>query len=193
MGYSLSWLAVKGKSAAAVRDELAIRGTGTHEEIPESDVVGAELPGGWYLVVANHAPVKDDAVLRSLSSGCELVTFFVEEHVMFSYAAGWSDGSMVWSVTHDAQQGLEHLETQGDLPAIFNSICDRLRSDQEAAGGREAGVDYIFDVPVQLAESLTGHRHDQDIPGLGDRPFEVLVVASVKRERSSLWKRLFGS
>ncbi|MFI5458361.1 MAG: hypothetical protein ACHRXM_23270 [Isosphaerales bacterium] len=193
MGYSLSWLAVKGRSAAAVRNELGIHGNGRHEEFPESDVVGAELPGGWYLVVANRIPVRDDAVLRRLSCGCELVTCFVEEHAMVSYAARWTDGTRVWSVAHDAQQDREHLETEGDLPADFGSIRDRLRSDQEAAGGRKAGVDYIFDVPVQLAESLTGYRHDQDIPGLGDRPFEVLVAASVKPERSSLWKRLFGS
>jgi hypothetical protein len=80
MGYSQSWLAIRGKSAAAVRDELGVRGTGIH-----------------------------------------------------------------------------------------------------------------FDIPVQLAESRTGYRHDQDVSGPGDRPFEVLVDASIRPERPSWWKWFFGS
>ena len=47
MGFSMSWAAVRGGTPQAVHDALALRGTGTREEIAESDITGAMLPGGW--------------------------------------------------------------------------------------------------------------------------------------------------
>ncbi len=199
MGFSQSWLAVKGKPAAAVLEALGLKGTGTREEIAESPIIGAELPGGWYLVVANRSGhrLMREPVVERLSAGCEVVTGDVEEHVMVSMAAGWKDGRRIWLVAHDAQRGIEHLKTQGELPTAFGGIRDEMRSQHQAAGGRQADVDYIFDVPVELAKALTGYRHDEDIAGVGDRPFEVLVQASASPsssgEKPSFWKRLFGA
>jgi len=61
-----------------------------------------------------------------------------------------------------------------------------------AVSGKKAGVDYIFDIPVQLAESLTGYRHDRDIPGMPKDAFEVLVSTSLAPGRRSWWRRLVG-
>jgi hypothetical protein len=103
MGYSLSWLAVKGKPPQAVRDQLGFRLTGEREEIPEADLSGVQMPTGWYLIVSNRSEqVASEAAMRSLSSGSELVTCFVEEHVMASSATGWKDGRKIWSVVHNA-------------------------------------------------------------------------------------------
>ena len=55
MGFSLSWLAIKGKSPQEVRDELGFRTTGKREEVPEADLSAAELPTGWYLIVSNRS------------------------------------------------------------------------------------------------------------------------------------------
>lgn len=198
MSYSQSWLAVRGKQPAAVLEALGLRVTGTREEIAESPIVGAELPSGWYLVVAGrsgHGLMLDQTVQR-LSAGCEIVTCDVEEHVMVSVATGWKEGQRVWSVTHDAQRDMGHLQVEGELPATFASIRDRLRSEQQTAGGSKADVDYIFDIPVELAQTLTGYRHDADIPGAGAAPFEVLVETSssapASAGRPSFLKRLFG-
>ena len=135
MGYSLSWLAVRGKPPQAVRDELGFRLTGEREEIPEADLTGAEMPNGWYLIVSNRNEqvASDTAMQRLSSSGCELVTCFVEEHVMFSSASNWKDGRKSWSVIHDAQRGIDHLETEGELPASYSSIRDRLFAKQKEA------------------------------------------------------------
>jgi hypothetical protein len=167
------------------------------EEIPDSDINGAELPGGWYMVVSNrdHLHLTSDKVLARLSTIGEVISCFVEEHVMFSSAARWQSGRRVWSVEHDAQRGIEHLATAGDLPPKFASIRDELRSKQEAAGGKKADVDYIFDVPVALVHDLTGWRHDHVIPGLAKDVFEVLATtpdAKPQKPKSrSLWRRLF--
>jgi hypothetical protein len=194
MGFSQSWLAVKGKPPVAVLDALGLRGTDRREELAESPIVGAELPGGWYLVVTNRSGhrLMCEPILERLSAGCEVVTGDVEEHVMVSIATGWKEGRKVWSVVHDAQRGKEHLETEGELPAMFGGIRDELRSKQQAAGGGDADVDYIFDVPVMLAKTLTGYQHDAHVSWAGDQPFEVLVETSASGERPSFWKRLFG-
>jgi hypothetical protein len=175
MGYSLSWVAVKGKSVEEVLKALGLKHTGVYEEISESQYTGAQLPGGRYQVISNRGEdLACDKALGLVSAGCEVIAGFVEEHVMVSSAALWKDGKMVWSVVHDAQQGIEHLKAEGALPPEFAFIRDAKTTAQQADGGREAGVDHIFDVPVDLAEALTGYRYDKDISGAGEKPFEVL-------------------
>ncbi len=210
MGFSLSWLAVKGKSPKAVRDALGFHATGKREEIPESDLSAAELPGGWYLIVSNRSEqVVPDSAMQRLS-GSEVVTCFVEEHVMFSNAAGWQDGRKCWSITHDSQRGIRHLEAEGNLPPVFESIRDRLLSKQNEEEVRkprrllqprvtdisEMACDYVFDVPVATAHSLTGYRHDQEMPALTGQPFEVLVSSEIEKSapghKLSFWKRLLA-
>jgi len=192
MGYSLSWLAIKGKTPQVLLEELGFRATGKHEEVPEADHSAVELPNGRYLIVSNRTEqVAPDSTMRRLSSsGCELVTCFVEEHVMCSHATGWKNGCKCWSVIHDAQRGIEHLDTEGDLPLIFGSIRDRLLLEQQ-----DGSADYIFDIPVEVAKSLTGYRHNLDIPGASKEPFEVLICAVAERgarpQGLSFWKRFF--
>jgi len=198
MGYSQSWLAVNGKGRATVLEALGLRATGTREEIAESPVAGAERPSGWYLVVTDRSGhrLTRDSVLQTLSAGCEVVAGDVEEHVMVSVAAGWKDGRLAWSVEHDGQRGMQHLVTKGEMPAAFASIRDELQSKQEEAGGPKADVDYIFDLPVELARTLTGYRHDAAIKGEHDEPFEVLAetssTASIGGTKPSFFKKLLG-
>lgn len=77
MGFSLSWLAVRGKEAAAVRRVLGVRRTGQREDVPDSPLLGADLPNGWYLVLANGCVLEESQPLSELSSGGEVVTCFV--------------------------------------------------------------------------------------------------------------------
>jgi hypothetical protein len=196
MGFSLSWAAVKGSTPAAVLEALALRGTGATEEIPESEITGAELPGGWYLIVSQRDCLDfiNDKVLARLSSLGEVVTCFVEEHVMCSFAACWRGGQRVWSVYHDSggRNGNSHLEIKGEPPPVFAGIRDKLTTQQEAAGGKKAGVDFIFDVPVEVARSVAGYRHDEDIPELSKLVFQVL--ARTQPHRKVPWfKKLFGA
>jgi hypothetical protein len=194
MGFSLSWIAVNGRTPQIVRAALRLRGTGVREDVPDAPLLGAELPGGWYLIIANRAYPRfmHDAVLERLSVGCQVVTCFVEEHVMESAASCWKDGRLVWAVRHDSQKDIEHLETKGDLPPMFAPIHDELCARQIAAGGRSADVDYTFDVPAELAKTITGYRHDRVIPETGETPFEVLVTMKTQSPRLPWWRRLIS-
>src|SRR5437016_4796141 len=136
MGFSQSSLGVTGKSSDAVLAALSLRPTGEHEDFPESPFVATTLPSGWFLVVADRAEheIISDDVLQRLSAGCEVVTCFVEEHVMVSGASGWRDGIRIWRVTHDAQIAFDHLATDAELPTAYPAIRDRLLAEQQNAG-----------------------------------------------------------
>lgn len=195
MGVSLSWMAVKGASRDSVLNALGLRGTQSFEELPESHLTGVLLPSGWYMVVANrgeYPAFMEDKTLARVSASTEVVTCFVEEHVMCSHASQWRDGRELWSLMHTADTGgIEHLEIKGELPAFFGSIQERLRAKQREAGGKKAEVDYIFDIPVETAQQFTDYRHDRDISGAGEKPFEVLETTDATPKRSWL-RRLLG-
>jgi hypothetical protein len=178
-----------------VLEALSLRGSGTIEEIAESEIVAAELPAGWYLIVSQRDSLgfTKDKVLEQLSSLGEVVTCFVEERVMCSFAACWRGGRCIWSVYHDSggRSGNLHLDIKGEPPPAFAEIRDRLRSEQQAAGGKKSGVDYIFDAPVELAHSVVGYRHDQDIPELGALGFEVLARLQ-PAPKASWFRKLLG-
>jgi hypothetical protein len=193
MGVSFSYLAVRGGKRDSVLGILGLRGTGIFEEIPESDITGAALPTGWYLILADrdHPPFMEGKTLARLSAAGEVLTWFIEEHVMCSYAALWSGGRQHLSVAHFSDKGINHLKTEGDLPLVFGPIRNRLSAMQQAAGGAKAKIDHIFDIPVELVEQLTGYRHDRVMPVLGDRPFEVLATTEATPKRSWM-RRLLG-
>jgi hypothetical protein len=119
---------------------------------------------------------EDEDLLARLSSNCEAVTCFVEEHVMFSAVYGWRAGQQQWSIVHESERSIEHLAASGELPAEFAAIRDRLAAEQQRAGGKDAEVDFMFAVPVEVAKALTGFSHDQDVDGAA---FEVLTSSAV--------------
>lgn len=189
MGYSLSWAAVRNGTLETVCSSCNLRQTGKREEIPESDVASAEIPGGWQLVLYNKNEV-DDQMLKKLSAEGEVVSCFVEDHVMFSSASGWVHGKQTWKVFHDCEKGKYHLEIAGTPPAALANIRNRLTEKQDAAGGEKADVDYIYDIPAELAKALTGFRHDEDIQGTAGNVYQVLESTVTADGWKSLAARL---
>ena len=174
MGQSISWLAVHAPPEEA-RAALGLNATGETLEIPEAPLVGAELNGGWYLVIAqgcDHALVRDDFV-SSISTERDAVACSIEEHVMWSSASFWSGGKSVWSVAHDAQESIDHFTASGTPPPSFAEIRDRLLEQQESEGGADADVDLVFDLPLELADQIVGFKHDGGA-SLYPEVFEVL-------------------
>jgi len=173
MGYSLSWVALKGANLQTACAALGLRATGRREETAESKIVGAELPTGWCLIRFDRSEMEDRELAR-LSRLGEVVCCFVEDHVMVSWASGWHEGKKVWSVAHDCEKGRFHLDIEGEVPAELKGIAERLIAEQQAAGGEKADVDHVYDAPAELAKELTGYRHDQEMPGLTGEVFEIL-------------------
>ena len=189
----MSWVAVHGKDPRVVLDELGWRRTGEHEEIPESPTTCAPLRAGWFaLIMVDRTDAYDGTVdLARLSKGAELVAGFVEEHVMFSGAVVWRDGSKAWSVEHDGQEGIGHLTVLGSPPPELSGIIEAARSSQQAEDEADAEVDFMFDVPVDIAQRIAGFRYDRSDADGVELQFEVL--AEVPRARRAGWlKSIFG-
>jgi hypothetical protein len=189
MGYSLSWAAVKGGTLQMICDACNLRPTGEREEIAESNIDAAEIPGGWYLVLFNQRET-DDRLLARLSAKGEVVSCFVEDHVMFSTASGWSRGMQVWKIFHDCEEGRYHLDVSGNPPPALTEIRERLKQEQDGAGGEKADVDFIYDVPAEVAKSLTGFRHDQDIAGMAGDVYHVLEPSPEISPKTGRMRRL---
>jgi hypothetical protein len=165
MGWSLSWAAVKGGDVQTVCSLLGLRQTGQRERITKSKIAGTALPVGWYVVVFNRTEIKD-SILEKLSQAGEVIGCFVEDHVMFSSAAGWKDGKQVWRAFHKGEEGdVLHLETSGQLPPEFEDIRKKVFAEQEQENAGHKEVDYVFELPAELAKKLTGFRHDQGTSG----------------------------
>ncbi|MGO8920680.1 MAG: hypothetical protein ACLQJR_32705 [Stellaceae bacterium] len=165
-------------------------GAGLYQSPGKSRFSVSELPTGWTIVYSKDVAYGSAAHLAGLSTGSMVVACQVEEHAMFSAAHSYQDTRELWSVWHDSQRGARDLSTRGVLPPEFAAIRDRLGAKQDEGSGlwasgrvdpknplvavlKRAGtrvedlgdrwmpVDYIFDIPVELAAALTGYRHDR--------------------------------
>jgi hypothetical protein len=175
VGFAVSWIAVRA-AKASVLEALALTDTGRTETVPESAVCGSELPDGWYLVFLNrfdHILAKPKNLER-VSTLASVVTCQVEEHVMVSEASLFENGRRVWRVLHNAQDNIYHIQTEGDLPSGFGAILQRERQQQDEEGGEDAQVDYLFEVPVELAMSICKYRHDLEQFDWGQPTYTVL-------------------
>ncbi len=163
MGYAISWLAVRTEEPESLLSRLQLTRTGEEDALFETAVSGGPLKSGWYLVVANNSAhrIVQEATLAALSKAYELVACSVEEHVMISTAAYWRSGEAAWTITHDSSRGVFDLGVSGIPPATVEQHKARCVAEQEQAGGQNADVDYLFDVPLEVAKGLTGFKHDE--------------------------------
>ncbi|MDH5558429.1 MAG: hypothetical protein OEZ03_13855 [Alphaproteobacteria bacterium] len=195
MGFSLAWMAMKDTDADAACAALGMERKGGGQPYPDYEFSGAALPGGWYLAVGDRSGYEfiahnDHA---ALSAARDVIVCEVEEHVMSSSAALWRGGACLWKVIHESDNGRCHLEVEGEPPAEFESVRAEYLAKQDAEGGEDADVDYIFEVPLRLAQDIAGFKHDET-PAEGPEPrFEKLALRKgVKRpkdpEMERAWK-----
>jgi hypothetical protein len=154
MGLHMNWLAVEAGDRAAVLARLGLAEAGWGSEEFLAEYACATLPGGWLVLVSRDWKLDLDAILPEVSAdglalGCE-----ASERVMFSSARAWRDGAELWAVRHDSEKGVENLQVEGAPPAGFADIRARLVARQEDEDG---DVDFIYEAPLRLAESLCGY------------------------------------
>jgi hypothetical protein len=197
MGYALSWLAIKSKDSASIRRELLFEETSQKEEFPESDLTAIQL-GEWYIIVGNGDWVVPLSELdfAAFSRRCQLVFFNIEEHVMYSHVECWENRKLTCQVIHEAGSGIDHLFEEGNFPPQYKSIKDKLvtaHKEEQESGRNE--VDYIIDIPVELAHSIVGYRHDKMIEN--QNSLFTVLHHNPKPSRASFgsigwWKQLFS-
>jgi hypothetical protein len=181
MGISLSWIAVRGVAYETVLERLSLTPTEGQANFWQTPVGGRRGANGWTVITAlgcDHRIIKP-AVLAALSADCEVLACAVEEHVNFSHAAWWSQGARVWEVFHQGDLDCINLSTDGSLPAEFSdAVAANVAS--HSMDEIDEDEDSVFDIPLDLAERLTGFRHD----AAGDGTFQVLREPA----RAPWWK-----
>src|SRR5262245_22019472 len=185
----MSWILVDGIDQASLYEALDLApaaGTPHPHDVGTSRVplAGAVLKSGWCGVFAKYALVMDLTTgtnpprLMRLPAKSRSVMCVVLEHAMISYASLWRGGHNSWQIRHDPSQGREHLETSGDLPPEFAAFCevaiDNQRAEKEPLPG-EWGADYVFDVPLDTAATITGYRYNHMVENDPFRNLQTLV------------------
>jgi hypothetical protein len=190
VGFNMSWIFVDGINEDALYGALDLAAT---DETPDPHdlgtsyvpLAGAALKSGWSAAFAKYALIMDAAMgtnparLSRLPAKSRCITCVVLEHAMVSYASLWQDGRFAWQIRHDPSQGDEHLEALGDLPAAFAGFrdiaIDKRRAQKAHNRSGEWGVDYVFDVPLDVADTITGYRCDRGVENDFFRNLRVLV------------------
>ncbi|EKU75730.1 MULTISPECIES: hypothetical protein [Sphingobium] len=188
MGFKISWLAFEALDKATLLDALGFHDTGASDEANEAPFSAAQLPNGWSIIWSNDFGWIETQSVKLPFPTKRTIACQLHEGLMFSAAHGAKDGIEMWSLSHDAQTDLHNLSMTGDLPATFPAIRDRLFEEQKAEDAGSAEVDFIFDIPIELAQSVTGFRHDlweMD----GRRPnWSVIEPKSPPRPQHSFFK-----
>ncbi|MDP3736109.1 MAG: hypothetical protein Q8R02_01890 [Hyphomonadaceae bacterium] len=169
MTLSLAWFAIQGLAPDEFLDRAGFEDTGEPDEYFDAEHSAGDLPGGWYVVVTAQAGLLDPARLAQWSAGGRLVAVVVHEDTATSLATEWRDGRQVWSAFHDGSAEKKQLEVEGKLPDIFDAIREDLMAVQAEAVSEGDYFDAGYDIPLDLAEDITGFRHDalgfdEDIP-----------------------------
>ena len=191
MGFSISWCAVREEGADQFLRELGLSPTGETEEFPESLITVGKLDTGWCVVWYNKydCPYLNSQELGRLSTSRDVLLCLVEEHVMASSSELWVGGKKQWWLSHEGENGPKGLTVEGNAPDALPRIRGEMEKLQIAEGGEHADVDYIFEIPLRVAQSIVGFKHDEDCSHLIGGVFHVM---SQDRPKPGLLSRFLG-
>ena len=129
-------------------------------------IFGFRLPSTWYIVQFIHVNHRwlDPALLNQISKNGETCLCIATDDVGASYAALWRNGQIVWSVEHFGDLGRNHLDVNGEPPS---NLIDLQKKYKSAPGGVTGRQGSFMDIPIDLAENLTGFIANSLVPSIG--------------------------
>jgi hypothetical protein len=155
----LNWLAVEGGERADVLERLGFYEGEAADNWMGVSYACASLPNGWHVIVSSDYSLDLDRLLPAASAGRTALGAEVSEIAMSSRLRAFDNGRFAWSVAHDGEAGADGFETRGEPPAVLTEIRARLEAEQAAAAGE--AVDFIFEIPGELARSICGFSLEQ--------------------------------
>lgn len=156
-----TWIGAQGASEAEVLDALSLERS--PDAAPcrwaDAEYVMRTFPGGWVVVATWDGLELDEDVRRvaaanpGLTVGCHGNTI-----VMVSEVMALDAGKPLWSALHDPDNQQEDLQIAGAPPAVLQDLLTKARAEQATADE----VDFVYDVPIDVAAALTGFHPNED-------------------------------
>jgi hypothetical protein len=156
----VSWIAFHGIDRTEILRRTNLVDTGDSDEYNDADWSLGSLPSGWHVLWGNDLDAISPERLQHLSAGCRALACSIDADAMASSASLHEDGALAWHVSHNPSLDSVHLEMSGNPPDELAEIRERLVAAQESSGAGHADVDYIFDIPIELAKGLCGFDDD---------------------------------
>jgi len=186
--HSRTWLAVKGKTPAAICNDLGLNQGMAVTRPRHFALEGAMSDAGWYVIVADgrdHRLIQPE-VLTRLSAWCEVLTCTVDDRNLSSAATGWREERQLWSVVYEGEENPGVVAAEGELPPAFAEIREKHIAMSEAEDAGDLLLDPLFEIPIEAVRHATGYRPDQSSPAFDGR-FALLEASD-----PTLMQRLFG-
>ncbi|KQO07980.1 hypothetical protein ASF09_08585 [Sphingomonas sp. Leaf242] len=187
MGFRVSWMAVSGVNSDALLAHFGFRDTGVLDAANESLFSIAELGTGWTVLWSNDEAFASDETAALLSQYGPVLAVCVNETCMHSTAVMFENKTSRWRLHHEGDKVLDHLVIEGNLPFQASAMIADFRAKQAHA----TDVDFMFDIPLEVARSICGFKHDlTELDGI--EPAFTVVEAGGQRRQTGLWNRLMG-
>lgn len=192
MGFRICYLAAKCEPLQMAR-AFGLEVEETFLERPFGRWWVAQLAeSGWSVLWSekeNYGARSQDAI-AALSRQVDVIHCEVNETVMWSSAACWSNGELLWRITHvGGDEGVFDLTSEGKLPLYFAEIRDKHFAKQnEEDAEDEFSCDYVFEIPLDVANASIHFRHD----GVANPEVVVGFHIIAPPKRAWLWSRLLG-
>jgi hypothetical protein len=187
VGFSVSWIALKDLPLTEAALAFGLTSSDQSGETFDYEVSGANV-GDWTVLVFNdvNTALAEEELVR-LSRRDDVVVVHVHETTMMQTSEMWRQGRQVWSVWHDTLQGERNLEEEGEFPPAYDEIKQRLFAQQDEEDAGDAAVDFVSEIPIELAAQVTGFRHDRMgaeffelVPGDGSKPRKASFLGRLK-------------
>jgi hypothetical protein len=169
MGWMCSWVGVQGVQGVQRTEVLETLGLVETGQVVEpgsgaSTWCVGEVEGGWLIVFSEDFDWGNPERVRNLSAfGLTVGLQFEDKVEMTSIACAAQDGVELWRVSHvNSDDEHKALIVTGDPPPAFKDIREALINEQAEAD--DDSVDYLHDIPIEVAKSACGYRADEWLP-----------------------------
>ncbi|NUZ07886.1 hypothetical protein [Piscinibacter koreensis] len=187
---SLCWLATRSLALPEVLKRLRLDPLGPEPSEAHPVLFARQFDTGWVALVARartHRIVSTRELAR-LSERGQVLTCSFDERWMTSESELWMRGARRWRIEHDGRRSRDHLVTAGTLPPAFHAIHADWSDLHATFRGTPADMDYHFEIPLAVAGSYIGFRHQEfDRPSDADQRLVEAALSEGRVQPRSRW------
>ena len=188
MGYNICYIACKASvEEMGAAFDLTLQSPGG-PPVTHGGRIARVRASGWTVLLCGDERFGEQRKeqIACLSEAFDTYLCEVIETVMWASAERWRDGQPQWKVAHagDGDDRFD-LTVTGTPPVTLAPLREKYEALQREDGEE---VDYIFEIPLELAAEEIGFRHDA---AMGAEDAEEVMDFLLPRRKGFL-ARLFG-